>query len=174
MAGQANMDQGGDVTPPSSDLRTAEFLGRRVAEVAQELSRRPRDAQAPCEPRCLRRCRQSGSGRPRRDGTGTLSSRYWTGHRLKIDAASFSRPVSKHAVEGLIKSVALEIGKAGIRVNVVAPRPTAGTPENKGCAGDDCSVGPPRPLEELANAIVFIASDESFIHHGSCPQRRRW
>src|SRR5258707_545224 len=38
MAGQANMDQGSDVTPPSSDLRTAEFLGRRVAEVAQELS----------------------------------------------------------------------------------------------------------------------------------------
>jgi hypothetical protein len=32
------MDQSGDVAPPSSDLRTAEFLGRRVAEVAQELS----------------------------------------------------------------------------------------------------------------------------------------
>jgi len=32
------MDQSGDVAPPPSDLRTAEFLGRRVAEVAQELS----------------------------------------------------------------------------------------------------------------------------------------
>jgi hypothetical protein len=38
MAGQADMDQSGDVAPPSSDIRTAEFLGRRVAEVAQELS----------------------------------------------------------------------------------------------------------------------------------------
>jgi len=38
MAGQADMDQSGDVAPPRSDLRTAEFLGRRVAEVAQELS----------------------------------------------------------------------------------------------------------------------------------------
>jgi NAD(P)H dehydrogenase (quinone) len=38
MAGQADMDQSGDVAPPSSDLRTAEFLGGRVAEVAQELS----------------------------------------------------------------------------------------------------------------------------------------
>jgi len=38
MAGQADMDQSGDVAPPSSDLRTAEFLGRRVAEVTQELS----------------------------------------------------------------------------------------------------------------------------------------
>src|SRR6201991_1098358 len=37
MAGQADMDQSGDVAPPSSDIRTAEFLGRRVAEVAQEL-----------------------------------------------------------------------------------------------------------------------------------------
>lgn len=37
MAAQANMDQGGDVAPPSSDLRTAQFLGARVAEVTQEL-----------------------------------------------------------------------------------------------------------------------------------------
>jgi NAD(P)H dehydrogenase (quinone) len=37
MAGQANMDQSGDLAPPASDIRTAEFLGRRVAEVAQEL-----------------------------------------------------------------------------------------------------------------------------------------
>jgi NAD(P)H dehydrogenase (quinone) len=38
MAAQADMDRGGDVAPPPSDIRTAEFLGRRVAEVAQELS----------------------------------------------------------------------------------------------------------------------------------------
>jgi multimeric flavodoxin WrbA len=38
MAGRADMDQGGDVAPPSSDIRTAEFLGRRGVEVAQELS----------------------------------------------------------------------------------------------------------------------------------------
>ncbi len=37
MAAQADMDQGGDVAPPASDIRTAQFLGRRVAEVAQEL-----------------------------------------------------------------------------------------------------------------------------------------
>ena len=38
MASQADMDQSGDVAPPRSDIRTAEFLGRRVAEFAQELS----------------------------------------------------------------------------------------------------------------------------------------
>lgn len=37
MAGQANMDQSGDVAPPSSDIRTAEYLGWRVVEVTQEL-----------------------------------------------------------------------------------------------------------------------------------------
>ena len=38
VATQANMDQGDDIAPPASDIRTAEFLGRRVAEVAQELA----------------------------------------------------------------------------------------------------------------------------------------
>src|ERR1700730_5865458 len=38
MAGQADMDQGGDAAPPSSDIRSAEFRELLVAEVAQELS----------------------------------------------------------------------------------------------------------------------------------------
>lgn len=37
-ATQANMDQGGEVAPPPADIRTAEYLGRRVAEVSQELA----------------------------------------------------------------------------------------------------------------------------------------
>lgn len=35
VAAQANIDQGSDVAPPESDLRTAEFLGRRVGDFAQ-------------------------------------------------------------------------------------------------------------------------------------------
>jgi multimeric flavodoxin WrbA len=36
---QSNYDEGPEVTPPDSDLRTAEHLGRRVAEVTQQLVR---------------------------------------------------------------------------------------------------------------------------------------
>jgi len=79
---------------------------------------------------------------------------------------------SKHAVEGVTKSVALETAKSGIRVNAVAPGPTdtgmltrfTGTPENKAALVTGVPMGRLGLTEELANAIVFIASDEaSFI-----------
>jgi hypothetical protein len=34
---QSNADQGPELTPPASDIRTAELLGQRVASVAQLL-----------------------------------------------------------------------------------------------------------------------------------------
>src|SRR5579864_303414 len=79
---------------------------------------------------------------------------------------------SKHAVEGITKSAALELAKSGIRVNAVAPGPTdtgmltrfTGTPENKASLVTTVPMGRLGSSEELANAIVFIASDEaSFI-----------
>jgi NAD(P)-dependent dehydrogenase (short-subunit alcohol dehydrogenase family) len=79
---------------------------------------------------------------------------------------------SKHAVEGITKSVALEIAKSGIRVNGVAPGPTdtgmltrfTATPENKAALMAEVPMGRLGLTEELANAIVFIASDQaSFI-----------
>jgi NAD(P)-dependent dehydrogenase (short-subunit alcohol dehydrogenase family) len=79
---------------------------------------------------------------------------------------------AKHAVEGMTKSVALELAKSGIRVNAVAPGPTdtgmltrfTGTPENKAALVTTVPMGRLGLPEELASAIVFIASDEaSFI-----------
>jgi NAD(P)-dependent dehydrogenase (short-subunit alcohol dehydrogenase family) len=79
---------------------------------------------------------------------------------------------SKHAVEGITKSVALEIVNSGIRVNAVAPGPVdtailtrfTRTPENKAALVSTVPMARLGLPEEQANAIVFIASDEaSFI-----------
>ncbi|WJR75384.1 glucose 1-dehydrogenase [Bradyrhizobium sp. NP1] len=76
---------------------------------------------------------------------------------------------SKHAVEGITKSVARELATSGIRVNAVAPGATdtgmltrfTGTPENKAALVTTVPMTRLGLPEEIANAIVFIASDEA-------------
>jgi NAD(P)-dependent dehydrogenase (short-subunit alcohol dehydrogenase family) len=104
-------------------------------------------------------------------GSGSIiniSSTY--GHQGAAGASVYVG--SKHAVEGLTKSVALEVAKSGIRVNAVAPGPTdtgmltrfTGTPENKAALVTTVPLGRLGLSDELADAIVFVASGEaSFI-----------
>jgi NAD(P)-dependent dehydrogenase (short-subunit alcohol dehydrogenase family) len=76
---------------------------------------------------------------------------------------------AKHAVEGITKSVALEVAKSGIRVNGVAPGPTdtgmltrfTGTAENKAALAAQVPLGRLGLAEEVADGIVFIASQEA-------------
>jgi NAD(P)-dependent dehydrogenase (short-subunit alcohol dehydrogenase family) len=85
---------------------------------------------------------------------------------------------SKHAVEGLTKSAALEGAPANVRVNVVAPGATgtdmldrfAGSEETKQLLLSRVPAKRMARTEEVANAVVFIASDEaSFITGASLP-----
>jgi NAD(P)-dependent dehydrogenase (short-subunit alcohol dehydrogenase family) len=79
---------------------------------------------------------------------------------------------AKHAVEGITKSVALEVAKSGIRVNAVAPGPTdtgmltrfTGTAENKAALTTEVPLGRLGLSEEVADGIVFLGSgDAKFI-----------
>ena len=97
-----------------------------------------------------------------------ISSTY--GHEGAAGAAIYA--ASKHAVEGLTKSVAIEVAGAGVRVNAVAPGPTDTGMLDRFTGGDEgkaiMASGIPlkrigRP-EEVARAILFVASEEaSFI-----------
>jgi NAD(P)-dependent dehydrogenase (short-subunit alcohol dehydrogenase family) len=79
---------------------------------------------------------------------------------------------SKHAVEGMTKSAALEAASSGVRVNAVAPGPIetgmldrfTGTPERKAALLKTVPLGRVGDPADIAHAAVFLASeDASFI-----------
>jgi len=88
---------------------------------------------------------------------------------------------SKHAVCGLVKTAALELGEAGIRVNAIAPGPI----DNRMMSAVGSQLSPDDPAaaregiteslalkrygtnEEVANLTLFLASDESSYTTGA-------
>jgi NAD(P)-dependent dehydrogenase (short-subunit alcohol dehydrogenase family) len=104
-------------------------------------------------------------------GSGSIVNLSSTmGHRGAPNASLYT--ASKHAVEGLTKSAALEAAAFGVRVNAVAPGPveTAMLDRFTGSAERKAGLAAGVPLkrtgrpEEIADAILFAASDKaSFI-----------
>jgi len=85
---------------------------------------------------------------------------------------------SKHAVEGLTKSAALEVAGTGVRVNAVAPGTTdtgmltrfTHTEENKAALVSTVPVKRLATPEEIAQVIVFVAStNASYMTGASIP-----
>ena len=94
-----------------------------------------------------------------------LSSTF--GERGGAGAALYS--ASKHAVNGLTRSAALEVAAQGIRVNAIAPGPVAtggldrfaGGRENTAAMAAGVPAGRLGTVEEIADVIKFLASDEA-------------
>ena len=85
---------------------------------------------------------------------------------------------SKHAVEGLTKSAALEVAGTGVRVNVVAPGTTdtgmltrfTSTDENKAALVSTVPIKRLAAPEEIAQVIAFVASaNASYMTGASIP-----
>jgi NAD(P)-dependent dehydrogenase (short-subunit alcohol dehydrogenase family) len=85
---------------------------------------------------------------------------------------------SKHAVEGITKSAALEVAQTGVRVNVVAPGTTdtgmltrfTDTDENKAALVSTVPLKRLATPEEIAHVIVFVASAHaSYMTGASIP-----
>jgi NAD(P)-dependent dehydrogenase (short-subunit alcohol dehydrogenase family) len=95
----------------------------------------------------------------------SISSTY--GHEGAAGASIYA--ASKHAVEGLTKSAALEGARSGVRVNAVAPGPTdtgmlnrfTGTAERKAALAKSVPLGRVGQPDEIARAVVFLASEKS-------------
>jgi len=97
-----------------------------------------------------------------------ISSTY--GHTGAAGASVYS--ASKHAVEGLTKSAALEAAASGVRVNMVAPGPIDTGMLSRFTGSDERKAGlvATVPLkrvgrpEEIAQTILFLSSDKaSFV-----------
>ncbi|MDR5837423.1 glucose 1-dehydrogenase [Caballeronia sp. LZ034LL] len=92
-----------------------------------------------------------------------ISSTY--GHEGAAYAAIYAG--SKHAVEGITKSAALEVASTGVRVNAVAPGPTdtgmldrfTGTAERKAALASRVPLARIGAPEDIAAAVLYLASE---------------
>jgi NAD(P)-dependent dehydrogenase (short-subunit alcohol dehydrogenase family) len=103
-----------------------------------------------------------------KQGTGSIINLSSVAGQVGLPGASVY-VASKHAVEGLTKSAALEGVAAGVRVNAVAPGPVATEMLDRFAGSEEAKNGllsmmPAKRAampEEIAQTIVFLASDKA-------------
>lgn len=82
---------------------------------------------------------------------------------------------SKHAIEGLMKAMAIELGPQGIRINTIAPtfietpmtRPFLQDPAFTQSVLSKIRLGRLGRVEDLMGAVVYLASDASALVTGT-------
>lgn len=82
---------------------------------------------------------------------------------------------SKHAIEGLTKALAVELGPYGIRVNTICPtfietdmtRPGLSDPEFRSWVLSKIKLGRLGAVEDIMGPVVFLASDAAGLITGS-------
>lgn len=95
------------------------------------------------------------------------------GHVGGIDRTVYS--ASKHALEGLSRSMAIELGPHAIRVNTIGPtfirtpltEPTFADPERVAWIMSKIKLDRVGEVEDIMGAVVFLASDASTLITGS-------
>ena len=89
--------------------------------------------------------------------------------------------MTKHAIEGLTKAMAVELAPKGVRVVSIAPtfvetpltKPFFEDPVTRKWILDRIPLGRAGTVEEVANAVVFLASPAAALVTGSIIARRR-
>lgn len=79
-------------------------------------------------------------------------------------AANVSYAASKHAIESYSRSAAVELGKYGITVNIVAPGPIQTgylTPEEETSIAAGIPLGRIGRPDDVADVVVFLASEQA-------------
>jgi len=90
-----------------------------------------------------------------------------------IDRAVYS--ATKHAVEGMTKSMAIEWGPKGIRVNTIAPTfirtaltaSTFANPERAQWIASKIKLGRVGEVTDIMGAVAFLASDAAALITGT-------
>lgn len=101
----------------------------------------------------------------------TISSQM--GHVGGVDRTVYA--ATKHAIEGMTKSAAIEFGPHGIRINTICPtfvrtslsEDTLNDPERAAWIASRIRLGRVAEVEDIMGAVVFLASDAAAMITGT-------